>query len=435
MFVLFSNIVECTNFMYSLKSEKYKGKPFEAMYKILPLLGNPHEKVKYIHIAGSNGKGSTLNFLREMLELAGYQVGAFISPHLERVNERITINGIEISDDQFLSLANQLFRVIDKHLNGQYPSFFELMTLIAFMYFADKEVDISLIESGIGGRFDCTNVITPLVSIITTVSLEHTEILGDTYRKVAYQKAGIIKQGVPIVTGVNNKEALDVICKEVDQKSAPLFVFGEEFRAVPIEINEEHQTFDFQLGEMVLEKVNLKMLGIHQLANASLALTTATILRSGGFLKLTDTILRKALETAKWPGRFERFGDNIIIDGAHNSEGTIALIETLKKTFPNKKYKFIFSVMKDKDYEKSIMLMDEVAYSIYFTEIPISRVAKAKELATCSKHENVTINQNWKRLVENEMDNLPEDELLIITGSLYFIAEVRKFLIEKGRFK
>lgn len=349
VFNLFTTIEECTNFMFSLKAGIHKREPLVVMREILAHLGNPLEQVKYVHLAGSNGKGSTLNALREMFDGAGYKVGAFISPHLERVNERVTISGVEISDEQFLQYANELFNIIEEHQNGQYPSFFELMTLIAFMHFANEHVDIALMETGIGGRHDCTNVISPLVSIITTISLEHTEILGDTYEKVAYEKAGIIKQGVPVITGVQNDEALSVIRGVAENNHAPLFVLHEDFKTKNIVVEESFQTFDFQLGNVLLTKVLLRMAGNHQVANASLALTAAIVLRSCGFVKLIDGVLRKALEKAQWSGRFERFGNQIVIDGAHNSEGTAALISTLKSTFPNKKYKFIYAAMKDKE--------------------------------------------------------------------------------------
>jgi len=429
-FILFTSMEDCTNFMYRLRAEKHKGEPFRAMNAILPLLKNPHEKVPFIHIAGSNGKGSTVNYLREILQTAGYKVGAFTSPHLERVNERISINGSEISDGRFLALANRLFRVIEEELDGDYPNFFELMTLIAFQYFAEEQVDIALIEAGIGGRFDCTNVISPLCSIITTVSLDHTHILGNSYKEIAYQKAGIIKRNVPVITAVANKEALEVICREARQQHAPLFLYGEDFFVSDIQTDERKQNFAYHLGNVHLN-ITLKMMGAHQIANAGCAITAATILRSIGFAGITDKIIQTALEKAFWPGRFERVGSQIILDGSHNPEGTEALIHTLKRQYPDKKYKFIYSVMEDKDYHKSIAMIDKVAHAVYFTELPVPRAAKAEELAHCSGHPDKAVNKDWKAVVEQEMSGLQEDELLVVTGSIFFIAEVRKFLKAK----
>lgn len=426
---MFTTIEECTNFIYRLNSGKHKGEPFQAMNRLLPLLDNPQEKVPFIHIAGSNGKGSTLNYLREMLQQACYKVGAFISPHLERVNERITINGVEIPDERFLDLANKLFRLIEQR-DGKYPSFFEIMTIIAFMYFAEEKVDIALIEAGIGGRFDCTNIITPLCSIITTVSLDHTELLGNTHKEIAYQKAGIIKRNVPVVTAAANKEALEVIQQEAELKHAPLFVYGEDFFVADIDANRKMQRFTYHLGNVKLD-IALRMMGAHQIANASCALTAATILRSFGFTRLTDNIIQTALENAIWPGRFERFCSQVILDGSHNPEGTKALIDTLTHQYPDKKYKFIYSVMKDKNYQESISMLDQAAHALLFTELPIPRSAKAEELANASNHPSKKINKNWRELVEQELEKLQQGELLIITGSIFFIAEVRKFLKAK----
>jgi len=426
---LFTTIEECVNFMYGLRAEKHKGEPFNAMNKWLPLLGNPHEKVPFIHIAGSNGKGSTVNYLKEMLEQAGYKVGAFTSPHLERVNERITINGLEIPDERFLALANRLFHLIEQ-MDGEYPNFFEIMTLIGFMYFEEEKVDIAIIEAGIGGRFDCTNVITPLISIITTVSLDHTHILGNTYIDIAYQKAGIIKRNIPVVTAVLNQEALEVIRTEAEEQNAPLFIYGEDFFVSDIQTESGKQRFTYHLGKVKLN-ISLKMLGTHQIANASCALTAATILRSIGFDRFTDNNIQRALENAFWPGRFERIGQQIVLDGSHNPEGTKALIDTLTEQYPHRKYKFIYSVMNDKDYKESISMLEKVASAIYFTEIPIPRAAKAEELAKHSKHPLKEVHEDWKELVKREIANIQSDELLVITGSIFFIAEVRKLLKEK----
>lgn len=423
---------ECLDFMFSLKAVVQKGEPLLAMRQILEHLGNPHEQVKMVHLAGSNGKGSTLNALREMLEGAGYQVGAFISPHLERVNERVTINSEQISDEQFLAYANQLFAIIKEHQNGVYPSFFELMTLIAFMHFANEKVDVALMETGIGGRLDSTNVLTPLVSIITTISLEHTAILGDTFAKVSFEKAGIIKHGVPIVTAVNNNEALAVIRQVAEEKSAPLFILGEDFTIANVDVDKSLQSFDYKLGGLQLEGMQLRMSGLHQVANASLALTAATILRSCGFVKLNEQIIREALAQAQWAGRFEQFGGGIVIDGAHNSEGTAALLQTLQSVYPNYAYHFVYAALADKDHANSIALMDQVATSMAFTQISLPNAMPATKLYELSKHHHKIMGEDWIDIIEGKIKNKDDNSILIITGSLYFIAEVRSYLQKRG---
>lgn len=429
---MFTSVQQCTDYLFTLKATTHKGEPLSAMRTILEYLGNPHEQIKTVHIAGSNGKGSTLNALREMLDVAGYRVGIFTSPHLERVNERVMISGEQIPDEQFLYYANEIHDVIDKHLDGQMPSFFEWMTLIAFLHFAEQQVDIALIETGIGGRLDSTNVITPLVSIITTISLEHTAILGDTYDKVAYEKAGIIKQGVPIVTAVKQADALAVIRQTAGERQARLFVLSEQFCVKNCKQLEGYQRFTYQYGDMELDDIQLRMLGEHQIANASLALTAALLLCENGFGRLTDDVLRQALSQAQWAGRFEQFVHNIIIDGAHNSEGTAALMQTLHSVYPNRNYHFIYAALADKDHANSIALMEEVAASIAFTEIPLPNAMLAEQLEKLSNHPKKAFNPDWQAVINTTIQTKDQADVLVITGSLYFIAEVRKFLKERG---
>ena len=423
---MFHSIEECTNFIFKLKASTYKGEPLEAVRKILFELGSPEKKVKFIHFAGSNGKGSTLNATRAILMGHGLKVGAFISPHLERVNERLTINENQISDANFLRYANKVVHTIEEVLNGQYPSFFEIMTVISFLYFAEENVDVALMETGIGGRIDSTNVITPEVSVITTISLEHTEILGDTIEKIAAEKAGIIKRNKPVVVGVEQIEAKAVIKKIANVQNAPSYFIGEDIHCLQKGYHSV-QHFNYSFQNQQFQMVPLGMKGAHQVKNASLAITACLLFDSS----ICEETVRHALQGACWKGRFEQLGKQIIIDGAHNSEGTEALIKTLKEVYPEKKYKFIYAALQDKDHEKSIHMMDEVAQSMGFTEIPLPRAAKATTLSDQSNHSMIRVNENWQQLISEEKQRLKEDELLVITGSLYFIAEVRQYLLEK----
>ena len=423
---MFHSIDECTEFIFKLRASTYKGEPLEAVRKILLELGNPHENVKFIHFAGSNGKGSTLNATRQILMQHGLRVGAFISPHLERVNERITINHEQITDAEFLSYANRVDEIIQKKLEGLYPSFFEIMTVIACLHFSSKTIDVALMETGIGGRIDSTNVITPEVSVITTISLEHTEILGDTIEKIAFEKAGIIKKEKPVVAGVKQIKAKEVIKQKAVECQSEAFLLNEEIKAENIKKGFP-QYFDFSFGSYQFKNIPLAMQGEHQIDNAALAITASLLFDES----IQGATICEALQKAKWEGRFERLSEQIIIDGAHNSEGTDALIQTLKEVFPTKTYKFVYAALQDKDHELSIQMMDEVAASMSFTQIDLPRATKAYELASKSSHPNITIDENWLKLIESEISSLQADELLIITGSLYFIADVRKKLIEK----
>ena len=424
---------QCTDFIFKLKAVDYKRAPLVMMREVLNRLDNPQNQLKVIHLAGSNGKGSTVNALREMLEVAGYKVGAFTSPHLERVNERMTINGAQIPDAQFLQYMNAVAQIIDTHYNGDYPSFFEVVTLIMFQYFAAEQVDFALIETGLGGRLDATNVITPLAAIITTISLEHTAFLGDTYAKVAVEKAGIIKEGVPVIVGVKNEEALAVIRKMAAERHAECFILGEDFTVTAQQQHEGMQLFDYEKVDMKMRGIELKMAGAHQMANASLALTAMLVLQENGHVEISETAMRKALQTAQWAGRFEQVAHNIILDGAHNSEGTAALIQTLQAVYPNRQYNFIYAALSDKDHANSIALMDGIANRMSFTQIPLPNAMPAEQLVALSQHPKKVGSSDWRGVVGAEMQEKDEEDILVITGSLYFIAEVRKWLQEDGR--
>lgn len=402
----------------------YKGEPLESAKKILQALGYPERQTRFIHFAGSNGKGSTLNATREILMGHGLTVGAFTSPHLERANERISINKTEITDEQFLRYANNIARIVQEQLDGKFPSFFEIVTLIALQHFAHEKVDIALLETGIGGRLDSTNVITPEVSVITTISLEHTDMLGETHAEIAFEKAGIIKPEKPVVVGVKNRDALRVIKEVAQDKNSQLFILNEEIDVNPL----ANGLFTYHDGEYSMKNLVLAMEGTHQMDNAALAIKAASLVVD----QLDENKTRKALQQARWQGRFERFGERIILDGAHNSEGTAALLTTLQQVEPQKVYTFVYAALQDKDHAISISMMDEIANKMIFTEITMPRAAKAEHLFSQSKHPNKYIFKNWQAFLDNMHDSLQADELLIITGSLYFIGEVRTYLQNRG---
>lgn len=418
---MFHTMKDCTDFIFTLKASQYKGQPLESARKILAALGNPETSTRFIHFAGSNGKGSTLNATREILMAHGLTVGAFISPHLERPNERITINKNQISDEDFLYFANKIADIVHNQLDGKFPSFFEFMTLIMFQYFAAVQLDVALIETGIGGRLDTTNVLNPEVSVITTISLEHMDMLGDTIEKIAGEKAGIIKFQKPVVVGVREQEAREVIRGEANRRQAPLYMLDD---TILIEKTAERQMLTYKALGRKIEDIYVRMAGAHQLDNAALAMTAALLYDAS----ISEETMRTGLEKASWNGRFERIAPQIILDGAHNPEGTAALLQTLEQIEPDKHYKFVYAALQDKDHQESIRMMDGAAVEMYFTEIDLPRAAKAEILAEESKHQCKFIQKDWRALLLRLQGNLKEDELLVITGSLYFIAEVRSFL-------
>lgn len=259
-------------FYFSIKSKPIQRRTFTVSQNDFKCTWQSGEKNKFIHFAGSNGKGSTLNATREILMAHGLTVGAFISPHLERANERVTINKNQISDEDFLNIANQLSEVIKEKLDGKFPSFFEFMTLLALQYFTEQQVDVVLLETGIGGRLDSTNVVIPEVSVITTISLEHTDMLGESYGEIAAEKAGIIKTMKPVVVGVKNKEALSVIKETAIQLHAPIYMINEQFY---IE-NNKNSNFDY-VSDINISNITMAMIGEHQKENAALAITAVKL--------------------------------------------------------------------------------------------------------------------------------------------------------------
>lgn len=423
--LMFSTMKQCTDFIFQLRASQYKGEPLQSAQILLKALGNPEKKSKFIHIAGSNGKGSTLNATREILMAHGLTVGAFISPHLERPNERVTINKDQITDEAFLRYANEIASAVESELNGNFPSFFEFMTIIGFLHFANEAVDLVVLETGIGGRLDSTNVITPEVSVITTISLEHTAMLGNTYELIAAEKAGIIKKEKPVVIGVKNFAAREVIKTVAKQMNAEVFVLGEQ---IIIDAH-QNQTFNY-VANTQYENLKLTMSGLHQMENAALAITACQLVLG----ELQEDNLRKALLNAVWEGRFEQPIEQVILDGAHNSEGTAALIETLKSVYPNKNYHFVYAAMADKDHAQSIALMDDVATSISFTQINVPNAKSSEQLFVLSNHSNKLFSNEWHTLISKYLREKGEQDVIVITGSLYFIGEVRKFL-QQGEWK
>lgn len=248
------------------------------METLLSELGDPHKELKYIHIAGSNGKGSTLQYIKEILLAQGIRVASFTSPYLIRMNEQLKVNEDEISDQEFIDVFRKLWPIIhEMDSKGNGPTQFEILTAMAFSYFSKKEVDLVLMETGLGGRLDTTNVIQPFLSIITSISLEHTNILGNTLGEIAFEKAGIIKSGAPVISGVTAGEPAKVIEEKASAIGVPYYQLGKEFRVSNMKRSERGQSFSFSLADRSIENVEMQMLGRHQMQNAALAIAAVTV--------------------------------------------------------------------------------------------------------------------------------------------------------------
>ncbi|MCX7769784.1 MAG: bifunctional folylpolyglutamate synthase/dihydrofolate synthase [Proteobacteria bacterium] len=398
---------------------------------LLSLIGNPEKKFKSIHIVGTNGKGSTSAFLTSILMEAGYKVGTYTSPHLVDFSERITISGIPISHEEIKSLA---FMMKDKIESSEYSkrpfTFFEVTTAMAFFYFAQKKVDIAVIEAGLGGRLDATNTLEPLLTIITTIGLEHKEFLGDTIEKIAFEKSAVIKKNTPCITGAKEEEALRVIRKEAESKNAPLLVLGKDFYPEKI----DNYRFNFKGINRVFRNLILEnLIGINQFDNASLAIAGIELITERGF-NIGDENIFEGIRKAKWPGRFEIIRKNppFIIDGAHNPQGVDSLIKNLTAFYPGTKFKIILTVLKDKDINEMIEKLKPFCEEIILVPNKNERSFKKDEFLQL-------FGSNPLFSFANDIPSVIKDcfyndkfkgKPILFTGSLYGIGEAKEVLNE-----
>ncbi|SFB16404.1 dihydrofolate synthase / folylpolyglutamate synthase [Bacillus sp. UNCCL13] len=399
-------------------------------------LNHPERELSALHIGGTNGKGSTVTFLRSMLQAGGYKVGTFTSPYIEQFNERISVNGTPIPDEQILELANVIKPLSDEleetELGG--PTEFEVITAMAFYYFARIEkTDFVLFEVGLGGRFDSTNIIRPLLSIITNIGLDHTQILGDSYEAIAFEKAGIIKEGIPIVTAVKNAEALKVIEEQAILKNAPILRIEKEYFIKEQHSLEHGESFSIHSILTNLDDITISMVGKHQTENAAAAVMALQCLIKEHSLSINEDDLRLGLKQAFWPGRFEKVSDQplVYLDGAHNEEGINALVEILTNRFSEKEIHIVFAALKDKKLDEMIHKLDKVASNITFVSFDFPRAAVAKDLFDISRSNNKSRWEDWSSQLETKMDVLQNNQMLVITGSLYFISEIKGWICQK----
>ncbi|MCX7991602.1 MAG: bifunctional folylpolyglutamate synthase/dihydrofolate synthase [Proteobacteria bacterium] len=392
---------------------------------ILSLIGNPEKKLKTVHIVGTNGKGSTASFLSKILMSGGYKVGVYTSPHLIKFNERIKINNRLISDKDIEKIAFHIKEQIDKSKHKERPyTFFEVTTALAFKYFYEKKVDIAVIEAGLGGRLDATNVLNPFLTIITNVGLEHKEFLGDTLEKIAFEKGSVIKKSTPVITAVEESGPLQVISNIADERQAPLFVLGRDFNFQRKNLFE----FDYHGIKKKLKNLKLKnLIGINQFKNASLALAGVEILTNKGF-KLSLESIKSGISNATWEGRFEiiRKRPPFIIDGAHNPHGVKALIENINHFYPDKRFIFILNVLKDKDIHEMIDSIIPYATNIYLCPNKNDRSYSAVELRNLfANKEPFLVFDDIPSAIDFAFSKrLPT----IFTGSLYGIGEAKEYL-------
>lgn len=398
-------------------------------------LDHPERRLKAVHIGGTNGKGSTVTFLRSILQTAGYHTGTFTSPYFEQFNERISVNGEPVSDEDLVTLVNIIkplaLELEESPLGG--PTEFEVITAMAFVYFSKiNPVDVVLLEVGLGGRYDSTNIIQPILSIITSIGLDHTNILGSTLEEIAFEKAGIIKNGIPLITGVKQAEALEVIHKKANEVRATLYQLGEQFSVKSHQSLPDGERFSVATVFGEFTAVETSLIGKHQADNAALAVMAADYLKQFFAFDITDEYVRTGLVDAYWPGRFEVLSKEplVIIDGAHNEAGVDSLVTTVNERYNDKHRHILFTALQDKELTRMIEKLDGIADEITFVEFDFPRAATAEQLYELSGASEKQRNTDWKQAIVDKIGQLDEYDVFIITGSLYFIAEVKPFLVD-----
>ena len=407
----------------------------ERMVELLALRGNPHLKLKVIHIGGTNGKGSTIAFLKNMLEKMGLRVGVFSSPYLIHYTDQIAINGESIPEARLESLmADYRLLLEGEHAQAlQGTTEFEIITAIAYDYFAFEQVDVAIMEVGMGGLLDSTNVCQPILTGITTIGLDHVALLGDTLEAIAEQKAGIIKQGVPMVIGHIVPEALAVIDQIAEAKQAARIVYGRDYQVTYHESIVTGEVFDYT-SAVRQGRFQTGLLGLHQIENAGMALALLDSYCQATGRELPDNALvAQALEETSWHGRLEVVSREplMILDGAHNPHAIKALLATLKERFADYQKEILFTCIKTKALEDMLDLLETLPDTkITLTHFEDSRATDEKVLKELADSRNLNY-QDWQKFLDQKLsENEEKKTVRIITGSLYFLAQVRAYLME-----
>ena len=409
----------------------------ERMVELLVLRGNPHLKLKVIHIGGTNGKGSTIAFLKNMLEKLGLRVGVFSSPYLIHYTDQISINGESISEARLEALMADYQFLLEGEAAGnlQGTTEFEIITAIAYDYFAAEQVDVAIMEVGMGGLLDSTNVCQPILTGITTIGLDHVALLGDTLEAIAEQKAGIIKQGVPLVTGCISLEALAVIDHIAAGKDAPRLAYGADYQVRHQESVVTGEVFDYT-SSLRQGHFQTGLLGLHQIENAGMAIALLdTFCQEDGRELVSNDLLAQTLEETRWPGRLEVVSRDplMILDGAHNPHAIKALVATLQERFADYHKEILFTCIKTKALEDMLDLLEQIPDTeLTLTHFDDSRATDESVLKEAAKSRNLSY-QDWQDFLEQKLTDKKEERktVRIVTGSLYFLSQVRAYLMER----
>ena len=390
---------------------------------LLARLGNPHKNLKGVHVAGTNGKGSTAAMLSAVLTRIGIQVGLYTSPHLVRFNERFRINDQDVGDCGIMDVFLRVKDVVDER---EPPTFFEMTTAMALCLFAERGVDWAILEVGMGGRLDATNVIQPQITIINNVAFDHQEFLGFTLGRIAREKAGIIKQGVPLITAVKQPVALAVIKERCSALAAPCYRVGQQIKVR----SRGKGRFSYRGLKWRLDNLQLPLAGRHQLLNAATALGALEVLKEMGRLHLTTEQVQEGLSKTRWPGRLEWFSEHppVLLDGAHNNAGIVSLRKALQEEYTYKRLIIVLGIMADKDLWGMLHRLAPLADHIILTRPRYERAAEPESLREMAGEfaNRTELIRSVRQALERAMTMATSEDLVVVTGSLYFIGEVKE---------
>ena len=407
--------------------------------RLLEALGNPHHEFPAIHVAGTNGKGSVVAFIHSALTAMGYRVGRFTSPHLVDFSERILVGPDQITASQVDNLIERLRPAVEEMKRDslpEHPTFFEAVTAMAFMHFALEKTDFAVVEVGMGGRYDSTNVVNPLVSVINNVSLEHRAYLGDTLTEIAGEKAGIIRPGVDVVSAALDDDARSVIEQRVGECGVKAYFLSSEFSFEARGDAFPRQWIDFKGPWRALDDVELNLPGAFQGANAAVALMALEVMREKGHISADEAALRRGMAATKWPARLEKLADSpvIILDSAHNPAAMEASVDALLELFPGRRILPVVGMLNDKDIIESLRSLQRLSDSVVVTQAEYARALPANDLAAAAGDifENVRCEASIAAAIESALGAVESGDIILITGSLFNVAEVREFMARRN---
>ncbi|GIO12502.1 bifunctional folylpolyglutamate synthase/dihydrofolate synthase [Cohnella xylanilytica] len=420
----------------------------ERMNLLMERLNHPHRRLKFIHVAGTNGKGSVCAYLTSVLRKCGYDVGTFTSPYITSYANRFQYNGQDIADEDLVRLANRLKPLSEELAATEWGplTMFEVTTALAILYYGTVTFpDYVVWETGLGGRLDVTNIVNPIVSVITNIGHDHMDLLGPTLSDIAYEKAGIIKPGVPVVTAVSQPETIDVIRRTAESKRSTLYLLGEKFSLETMSVSENETRFSFEGPFRAIGPLTISLNGAHQATNAAVAVMTLEVLRQYYALILEDDALAEGLKETAWPGRLEMVSrePRILLDGAHNPEGMKALAEALRDVYSYDTLNMMIAMMPNKNHDESLKHILPMVNSLIVTEPDFHKKMNADELAGIAKRlqselggpRDIVVEPDWRSALERlrGMAGDGERTLSVVTGTLYLIADARSWLLHQTK--